>query len=109
VESKSKEIAWTKHSVNDCNKIHNRKEKLIMKKYITWLLLISIGIILGLLIGNNKWDYQTKEQYCYKCGATQVLEIEKTIFNLCIVQKYLIFFQSAHRFFNLISGFKVNS
>lgn len=49
---------------------------ILMKKILKYLLLIIIGMAVGLLLGNYRWDYESQEQYCHKCGLTQVIEKE---------------------------------
>ena len=51
-----------------------------MKKYLPYFLIMFIGIAIGCFLGNYKWDYQSEERYCHKCGLTQVLEKENSIF-----------------------------
>lgn len=51
-----------------------------MKKYLTYFIIFLSGLAIGSILGNYKWDYKSEERYCHKCGLTQVLEKEKSLF-----------------------------
>ena len=51
-----------------------------MKKRFYHLLILFIGTVIGIFIGNYKWGYQSVEKYCFKCGLTEVTEMENTLF-----------------------------
>ncbi|MDD3875854.1 MAG: hypothetical protein PHT69_04490 [Bacteroidales bacterium] len=53
----------------------------LVKKSIFNLLILILGVFIGVLITSYKWDYQSTERYCYKCGLTETFESEKSILN----------------------------